>query len=90
MPALANRSPIDRNRLTGEHELADIHDDPLHPGEHHMVSAAGVKDQELAVSAEGPGINDPTVTGRRDLGGGLVAMEWPFSVPPRRSGTPKS
>ena len=35
-----------------------------------MIPAAGIKDQELAVIAEGSGINHPAVTRRRDLGGG--------------------
>src|SRR6185295_12705461 len=37
-------------------------------GEHHMISATGIKDQDLAVIAEGCRINHPSVTGRGDLG----------------------
>ena len=35
-----------------------------------MISAAGIKDQDLAVIAEGTGINHPAVTRRDDLGRG--------------------
>ena len=35
-----------------------------------MISAAGIKDQDLAVIAEGCGINHPAVTRSRDLGTG--------------------
>ncbi len=35
-----------------------------------MIPAAGIQDQELAVSAEGPGINHPAVARSRDLGAG--------------------
>ena len=35
-----------------------------------MISAAGIKDQDLAVIAEGTSINNPPIAWRRDLGAG--------------------
>jgi hypothetical protein len=32
-----------------------------------MISAAGIKDQELAIIAEGAGVNHPSVARSRDL-----------------------
>ena len=40
-----------------------------------MISAAGIKDQELAVIAERPGVNNPAITGSGDLPPGRAAID---------------
>ena len=79
-----------RNRLPRQHELPQIDGYPFHPRQQHMIPAAGIKDQELAVIAEGSGVHHPAIARSRDLGAGRVASERPFSVPPRPSGAPNS
>src|SRR4029453_17188329 len=53
--------------LARYHELPQVNGYPFHPSEQDMISAAGIKDQELAIIAEGAGVNHPAIAGRRDL-----------------------
>ena len=46
--------PHRRNRLSRQHELADVDRNPLHPGKQHMIPATGIEDQELSVTSERP------------------------------------
>src|SRR5215204_3805588 len=59
-----------RHRFAGQHELANIHRNPFHAREKHMIASAGIEDQELSVGTEWSGIGDPAVAGRRNLGAG--------------------
>src|SRR5512145_2064836 len=56
------------NRFGSEHELPRLRVYLGQPSQEHMITAAGIDDQELAVAPEFASINDPTVTRRRDLG----------------------
>src|SRR5258707_14969179 len=58
-----------RRKLTfaRHHELPQINGYPFHPSEQDMISAAGIKDQELAIIAEGAGVNHPSIARSRDL-----------------------
>src|SRR5712692_4011602 len=58
----------DRNGLARHDELPQINRYSFHPGEQDMIPAARIKDQELAIIAEEPGINHPSITRSRDLG----------------------
>ena len=51
-------------------ELPQIDGNPVHSRQQHMIAAAGIQDQELAVIAERPGINNPAIAGGGDLGAG--------------------
>ena len=57
----------DRDGLTRQHELPQINGYPFHPSEQDMISAAGIKDQELAIIAERTRINHPSIARGRDL-----------------------
>ena len=39
----------DRDGLTRQHELPQINGCPLHPSQQDMISAAGIKDQQLTI-----------------------------------------
>jgi hypothetical protein len=39
----------DRDGLTRQHELPQINGYPFHPSEQDMISAAGIKDQQLTI-----------------------------------------
>jgi len=52
------------DRLARYHELPEVNGYPLHPSEQDMISAAGIKDQELAIIAER---NHPSIARSRDL-----------------------
>src|SRR5262245_3518122 len=53
--------------LARYHELPQVNGYPFHPSEQDMISAAGIKDQELAIIAEGAGVNHPSIAWGRDL-----------------------
>src|SRR3954468_13803882 len=64
------RGPHGCDRLSRKYKLADIDRNALHPGDQHMIPAPGIEDQELTVTAERSGVNNPAVAGRCDLGAG--------------------
>src|SRR6266542_5952674 len=53
--------------LARYHELPQVNGYPFHPSEQDMISAAGIKDQELAIIAERAGVNHPSIARSRDL-----------------------
>src|SRR5262245_65600496 len=53
--------------LARYHELPQVNGYPFHPSEQDMISAAGIKDQELAIIAEGAGVNHKSIARSRDL-----------------------
>src|SRR5262245_53538940 len=59
-----------RNRFPGQYELTKINGYPFHPRDENMISAPRIEDQELAVTAERPCINHPSITRCRDLRAG--------------------
>src|SRR5947199_10125153 len=59
-----------RDRLPRKYKLADVNRNALHPGDQDMIPAPGIEDQELSVTSERPGINNPAVTRGCDLGAG--------------------
>src|SRR6195952_3542958 len=61
------RRPHGCDRLPRKYKLADINRNALHPGDQHMIPAPGIEDQELTVTAEGSGVNNPAVTRGCDL-----------------------
>src|SRR3954464_10379008 len=61
------RRPHGRDRLPGKYKLADVDRNTPHPGDQHMIAAPGVEDQELTVTAERSGVNNPAVTRGCDL-----------------------
>src|SRR5262252_4327024 len=63
----------DRDGLARHHELPQVNGYPFHPSEQDMISAAGIKDQELAIIAERTRINHPSVAGGGDLAAGAGA-----------------
>src|SRR4051812_36778618 len=79
--------PHGRDRLPREHELSDVDRNALHPGDQHMIPAPGIEDQELSIAAEGPGIDHPAVTRRRDLGAGLTYKQNALLAPAEPVGT---
>src|ERR1700733_13816334 len=62
------RGPHGCDRLPRKYKLGDVDRNALHPGDQHMIPATGVEDQELTVTAERSGVNNPAVTRGRDLG----------------------
>ena len=59
--------------LARYHELSQVNGYPFHPSEQDMISAAGIKDQELAIIAERTRVNHPSVAGGGDLAAGAGA-----------------
>src|SRR5262249_9268180 len=59
----------DRDGLARHHELPQVNGYPFHSSEQDMISAAGIKDQELAIIAERTRINHPSVARGPDLAG---------------------
>ena len=59
-----------RNGFSGQHKLAEIHRNPLHPRKQHMIPAACIQDQELSVGPERSRIDNPAIAGGGHLRAG--------------------
>src|SRR5258707_12862234 len=80
-----------RRKLTfaRHHELPQINGYPFHPSEQDMISAAGIKDQELAIIAEGTRINHPSIARGRDLAARPGGHRYAFFRAPQAVGGAK-
>src|ERR1700730_12765307 len=83
------RRPHGRDRLSRKYKLADVNRNALHPGDQHMIPATGVEDQELSEAAKRPGVNNPAVTRRCDLGSRPGCQRNAFFYAARTIGTAK-
>ena len=69
-------------------ELSLLGRDLAHACQEHMIAAAGVQDQELAVGAEGPGEFDMAVGRGTTWASARVATKTPRVLPPKPSFAP--
>src|SRR5260370_172134 len=83
------RRPHGRDRLPRKYKLADVNRNALHPGDQHMIPAPGIEDQELSVAAKRPGVNNPAITRRCDLGSGPGCQRNAFFYATSAVGTAK-
>src|SRR5258707_9185882 len=81
------RRPHGRDRLPRKYKLADVNRNALHPGDQDMIPAPGIEDQELSVAAKRPGVNNPAITRRCDLGSGPGCQRNAFFDATRAVGT---
>src|SRR5471030_2769678 len=81
--------PHGRDRLPRKYKLANVNRNAPHSGDHDMIPAPGIEDQELSVAAEGARVNNPAITRGCDLRAGLCGQRNAFFDATHTVGTAK-